>query len=109
MLKYLLSTFVLIFALTTAMAQSNESDTSKKETTTVSKDAGTTQDATATPATKVQKCASGSKAKCCAKKKAKGCAPGCVKTCCSKAEAGHKHKPGEKHACAPGCTKDCCS
>ena len=91
------------------MAQSNDAATTKKETTTVSKDAGTTQGVTAIPATKAHKCEPGCKAKCCAKKDAKGCAPGCVKACCTKAEAGHKHKPGEKHACAPGCTKDCCA
>lgn len=95
------------------MAQSNEAATTKKETTTVSKDAGTTQDVSATPASKEHKCAPGckgkSKASCQGKKGSKDCAPGCKKSCCSKADAGHQHKPGEEHACAPGCKKDCCA
>ena len=91
------------------MAQSNnDAATSKKETTTVSKDAGTTQNADA-PATKAHKCKPGCKSTCCAKKDTKSCAPGCKKACCSKADADHKHKAGEKHACAPDCTKDCCA
>lgn len=92
------------------MAQSNDAATSKKETTTVSKEAGTTQSVSVAPADKAHKCKPGSKAACCAKKgAAKTCAPGCKKSCCDKADAGHEHKPGEKHACAPGCTKDCCA
>lgn len=84
------------------MAQSNDAATSKKETTTISKDAGTSQGATATPATKAHSCKPGCKASCCAKKDSKSCAPGCKKSCCSKADAaGHEHKPGEKHASEP--------
>ena len=103
MFKYLLSTLVLVFALSSAMAQDTGSTSSDKETTTISKDADVSSQ---TPAsTKEHKCEPGCKKACCSKAEAKACKPGCEKKCTGK----HEKKAEAKHACAPGCTKACCA